>query len=84
MISWRDTGPASYIIDWHRANICSNNNVMPITEKMKDGMQLLSFREIPSFDFSELIASLSWLMVVAGYCVMTSYCFIPGQRRDSS
>ena len=55
---------------------------MPITEEMKDGMQQLSFGEIPSFDFSESIAPLTWLGVVTSYCVMTS--LMPHQRRDSS
>ena len=66
-------------MDWHRANVCSNNNVMPITEKMKDGMQLLSSGVIPSLDFSELIAPLTWLWLVTGYCVMT----MSRLRRDS-
>ena len=66
-------------MDWHRANVCSNNNVMPINEKMKDGMQLLSSGVLPSFDFSELITPLTWLRVVTGYCVMT----MSRLRRDS-
>ena len=47
------------MMDRHRANVCSNNNCMPLTEEMKDGMQPLSFGEIPSFDFSESLAPLT-------------------------
>ena len=47
------------MMDRHCANVCFNNNVMPITEKMKDGMQPLSLGDILSFGFSELIAPLT-------------------------
>ena len=72
------------MMDRHRVNVCSNDNVMPITEKMKDGMQSLSLGEIPSFDFSGSIATLTCLRVVTGYCVVTSYCPMPHEGRVSS
>ena len=55
------------MMDRHRANVglCSNNNVMPISEKMKDNTQPLSFGEIPSFDLSQSMAPLTGLRVVA-------------------
>ena len=49
------------------ANVCSINNVIPITEKMKDNMQSFSFDEIPYFDFSESIAHLTGLRVVTAW-----------------
>ena len=36
------------------------NNVMPINEEMKDGIQPLSSGEIPYFNFPEFIAPLTW------------------------
>ena len=65
------------MMDQHHANVCFNNNVMPITEKMEDGMQSMSLGEIPSFDFSESLVPLTWLRVgpETGYCVMTNYCY---------
>ena len=55
------------MINRDHANVCSNNNVMPITEKMKDDMQPLSFDKIPYFDFSESIAHLTGLRVVTAW-----------------
>ena len=59
MISRLDANPLSWMMDWHRTNVCSNNNVMLITEEIKEGMQPLSVGEIPSFVFSESIYSAS-------------------------
>ena len=67
----------------HRTNVCSNNKVMAITEELKDGMQLMGFNMIPSFDFSKSIAPLTRLRVVTGYCVATGYLLIHCQTCDS-